>query len=390
MDFDNEDTVNDDTYINDVRDAGDLREVSFSNYRKRDVKAMLLDNMLKYKIEPAFYWCAELLCAGHFMDIWEIALFFLGKHIHLGNPKVVVYLDSRFQIFRNIISQSSYLTDLQIRNNMKIRKLFMEMICVLTYSNRKHTIELIKINRVEEFDMTQMTERLKAPTIQFAKVLYDTEDPKELFIAMNEFSYNISKRGEQNQLRACYWIEWIIEFDAICKRKKQVVKCHKRDIVPDMVDAKYARDVVWMIWDSILFYANADGYSDFIQKTLQSLIALFSIKYSAGSTKKRRFLLYYAVSLLVEQVPTDTEIIKKENKAILASAYGQIDMIYRQIKQSEQTPQSDYLFHNVGGQGGGASPAAMEAAKKAAAKNMPYNVLPPAAMPPTPPKTGSS
>ena len=93
MDFDNEDTVQDDTFINDVRDAADLREVSFSNYRKREVKAILLDNMLKYKIEPAFYWSAELLCAGHFMDIWEIVLYFLGKHIHLGNPKLVVYLE---------------------------------------------------------------------------------------------------------------------------------------------------------------------------------------------------------------------------------------------------------------------------------------------------------
>ena len=207
MDFDNEDTVDDSTYINDIRDSRDLRDVSFSNHRKRDVKNILLDNMLNYKIEPAFYWCAELLCAGHFMDIWEIILYFFGKHIHLGNPKIVVYLDNRFQVFRNIISQSTYLTDLQIRNNRKIRRLFMEMICILTYSPRKHTIELTKIDRKEEFEITQMTERLKAPSIQFAKVLYDKDDPKELFIAMNEFSYNISKKGSQNLNRACYWIE---------------------------------------------------------------------------------------------------------------------------------------------------------------------------------------
>lgn len=381
MDFDNEDTVQDDTYINDVRDSGDLREVSFSNYRKREVKAMLIDNMLKYKIEPAFYWCAELLCAGHFMDIWEIVLYFLGKHIHLGNPKLVVYLDNRFQLFRTVISQSTYTSDLQIRNNMKIRKLFMEIICVLTYSLRKHTIELIKINRVEEFDITQMTERLKAPTIDFAKVLYDKEDPKELFIAMNEFSYNISKRGGQNQIRACYWIEWMIEFESICKRKKQIVKCHKRDIVPSMVELKYGRDTIWMIWDSILHYAKTEGHGDFILKTLESLLHLFSIKYSPGSTKKRRYLLYYAVSLLIEPVPTDTEIITKENKLILVSAFSQIDLIYRQIKQNEQKPQTDYLFHNVKTQYD-ENGKEESSRNQEITKNLPYNVLPPQAMPP--------
>jgi hypothetical protein len=368
MDFDNEDTVDDNTYINDIRDSRDLRDVSFSNYRKREVKNVLLDNMLKYKIEPAFYWCAELLCAGHFMDIWEIILYFLGKHIHLGNPKLVVYLDQRFQVFRNVISQSSYITDLQIRNNSKIRRLFMEIICVLTYSPRKHTIELIKINRKEEFDITQMTERLKAPSIQFAKVLYDKDDPKELFIAMNEFSYNISKKGGQNLTRACYWIEWIIEFDSICKRKKQICKCHKRDFIPNTVEIKYTRDIVWMIWDSILFYANADQHGKFVMTLLKSIFNLFCIKYSTGSTKKRRYLLYYAVSLLMEPISNTVEIISNETKVILASALSQIDMIYLQIKQSEQKPQTDYLFHGTGTNGDDI---------KTSNKNLPYNVLPP-------------
>ena len=351
MDFDSEDTVKGETYINDVRDSSDLRQVSFSNYKKTEVKNILLDNMLKYKIEPAFYWCAELLCAGHFMDIWELILYFFGKHIHLGNPKLIVYLDNRFQVFRNVISQTMYTNDLQIRNNIKIRKLFMELICVLTYSPRKPTIELTKINRQEEFDITQITEKLKAPTIEFAKVIYDKDDPKELFIAINEFSYHISKRSGgaagQNMIQACYWIEWIIEFDAVCKKRKQICRCKKRDFLPPYVETKYSRDVIWMIWDSLFHYANQDNHGDFKLKLLQSILQLFSIKYTAATTKRRRYLLYFAVSILIEPVPTNVEIISKEHKAVLASALSQIELIYRQIKQSEQTPQTDYLFHNI-------------------------------------------
>ena len=360
MDFDSEDTVKDETYINDIRDPSDFRQVSFSNYKKTEVKNILLDNMMKYKIEPAFYWCAELLCSGHFMDIWELVLYFYGKHIHLANPKLIVYLDNRFQAFRTIVSQPMYTCDLQIRNNIKIRKLFMEIVCVLTYSPRKHTIEITKIQGPDEFNMNQNTERLKAPSIEFAKRIYQKDDPKELFVAMNEFSYHISKQGSQNSIWACYWIEWMIEFDSICKRKKQICRCKKRDFVPSTVENKYNRDIIWMIWDSLFFYANEDHHGEYILKLMKSILNMFSMKYSAGSTKKRRYLLYFAVSLLIDKVPTNVEIISTEHKTILASALSQIELIYRQIKQSEQTPQTDYLFYNVNNQ---------EASR-------PYNMLP--------------
>lgn len=366
MDFDNEDTVDDHTYINDIRDSSDFRGTSFSNYKKTEVKNVLLDNMLKYKIEPVFYWTAELLCSGHFMDIWELILYFFGKHIHLGNPKLIVYLENRFQSFRNIASQPTYTCDLQIRNNKKIRKLFMEIMCVLTYSPRKHTIELLKINRIEEFDISQMTERLKAPSIDYANILYEKDDPKELFIALNEFSYNISKKGSPNIIRACYWIEWIIEFDSICKRKKQVCRCHKRDFIPSIVDTKYHRDIIWMIWNSLLHYAKEDGHGDFILKLMNSIMYVFSIKYSSGSTKKRRYLLYYAVNILIEPVHTNIEIISQEHKNILSAALSQIHLIYEQIKNNEETPQTDYLFHNLDD----------EKDNKIRNRDLPYNVLP--------------
>jgi len=103
------------------------------------------------------------------MEVWEIILHYVGKHIHLGNPKMVIYLEKRFEIFRNIITQGQYLNELQLRNHPTIRKLFAEIISALTLSNKKHSFEPIKINREEEFDMTQMTDRLKAPTVKYVE-----------------------------------------------------------------------------------------------------------------------------------------------------------------------------------------------------------------------------
>ncbi|NBY39791.1 MAG: hypothetical protein EBQ66_02510, partial [Flavobacteriia bacterium] len=107
--------------INDVRKSTEFKGESFSKYKKSEVRAQLIQNMTKGKIEPACYWAAELVCAGHYMELWEIILHYVGKHIHLGNPKIVYYLEMRFQIFRNIIHEGHYITELHLRNSDKIR-----------------------------------------------------------------------------------------------------------------------------------------------------------------------------------------------------------------------------------------------------------------------------
>ena len=339
--------VEDGTFMNDIRDSSDFKGITFSNYKKTEVKQALMDNMLKMKLEPACYWCAELLCAGHLMDIWEIILYFVGKHIHLGNARLTVYLENRYQIFRNIMSQSNFTQEIQARNNVNIRKLFAEIICILTFSSRKHSFEPIRINRTEEFNMTMMNDRLKAPSVKFAEPIFQKEDPKELYIAINEFSYSISKEG-QNLIQACYWIEWIIEFDNICKKRKEVCKCQRRTYIH--VENKFQKDIIWMIWDSLSHYVGINvttGSNEFIQKTLQSLLNLFCIKYSTACCKRRRYLLYFAVGLLTEIVPNNIEIITADNKRILASIIEQTHLIYKQIKKNEVSPNTEYLFSSV-------------------------------------------
>jgi hypothetical protein len=332
--------VQDNTEINDVRTQPNFKGISFSNFKKTDVKKQLMENMKNNKVEPACYWCAELVCSGNFGELWEIYIHYIGKHIHLGNPKILLYMDKRFEIFRNIMTQTHFLSELELRNNPTLRNLFAEITSILTISNKKHSFEPIKINKEEEFDITQMNTRLIAPNISYIEPIFKPEDPKELFIATNEFAYNISN-DKPNMLNACYWIEWVIEFQNICKKRKNNCHCETRLY---NVDNKFKNDTIWILWDCLLHYATTQK-SDFIKQLMQSAINIFCIKYTTAASKKRRFLLYFAVALLTENVQTNIDVIT--DKKIVQNVISKINSIYKQIKKNEHSPNTEYLFANL-------------------------------------------
>lgn len=328
-----------DAEIDDIRQQKDFKGITFSEFKKADVKRELEKNLYNAKIEPACFWSAEMICAGHYADLWDAIIGFYTKHIHIGNPKLITYLELRIDNFKEIISNGYSDQELRLRNNEKMRKLFCEIMCVLCEAKKKHCYTEVKVTKVD-FDLTQMTDRFKAQNITYAKDIFMKEDPKELFISVNEFAYNITDEGK-NSVSACYWMEWIIEFETICKQQKYKFKCERRLFAN--VDPKCQMDIVWIIWD--IFLTEATKRNALVQRIVNSALNIFCLRYRSGCHKKRRLLMYFVIEVFTEPFSIDEEIIKDKPKILVITQ--NINKIYKQIKINEHSPKTDYLYQNV-------------------------------------------
>ena len=130
--------------INDIRGETEFKGITFSKYKKQDVRKELLNCLKNGKIEPACYWTAEFVCAGHYQELWDIIMTFVSKHIHLANPKLCLYLEMRYDVFKGIVSNGYIGNELRMRNHPRIRSLFAEIMCVLCNSKKNTAWRALK------------------------------------------------------------------------------------------------------------------------------------------------------------------------------------------------------------------------------------------------------
>jgi len=330
-----------DLEINDVRTSNDFKSVSFSKFQKTKVKKELLGRLADNKVEPACYWAAELICAGHFVDLWEAIIYYVSKNVHIGNPLLPMYIQRRMESFKEIMSQGYVGNELSLRNNSSLRKLFAEVIATLCMSRKYHVFEAVKVRRAEDFNMTHMSTRLKAPDISYSQSVFRQGDPTELLIAVNELAYHLSP-DSKNSYTACYWTEWILEYEAVCKQSKETITIERREWAP--VDPKYQTDVIWLVWDAINQRASTKRCK-VTQRVVDSLLGMFSLRFTTGVRKRRRFLIYNAISLLTD--PVDLTIPIWANKGNVTAVVDKIDVVYAEVKKNEERPPTDYLFSGV-------------------------------------------
>lgn len=294
--------------IQDIRPPDQFKVFTFSKYQKSSVKKEWVSSMLKENVEASCYWTTELVCSGLFTELWELILLFYAKHIHGGNPKLPAYLVMRFDQFKQ---EAVTTQELDLRNNMTVRKIMTEIVCILCKSNKKNSYDMIDIGK----DLVLVKSKLTAPSIEFNKG-FKPNDPKELFIPLNELGYALSSKNTRN---ACYWIEWILLF----------LHKHKCKAMDRTYHPKHTTEGIWIVWDTLYAYAP----TPLSKKILDSLLRLFTIAYTPAVKEKRRFLLYYAASVCCEPISMEVELI--QDKKLIEHSYEKCWIMYKDIRKHE-------------------------------------------------------
>lgn len=335
-----------DTSINDVRIKSDFRGITFSDFKKTAVKKELIHALSQSKYEASCYWSAEFVCAGHYDDLWEILNVFYFQYIHTSNPKLCIYLKKRHLDFKALMSTGFRDMELSARNNVKVRKVFCELVCVLCGSNKAHSITSIKLAHAD-FEMDVMQDKLCAEDMIYIEELFRPKDPRELFVAYNEFVYHLDKGNVRD---ACYWMEWMMEFEQKVALEKNACKCERRGFLNSGqggIEAKFQKDIVWMIWDSLFTEASCKPNAKMMDTIVNACLSLFTIKYTSTSYKKHRCLMYFLVQLLATPTLPSMSTPLIANKPHLEHFVNNIHHIYGQIKQNEYSPHTEYLYTDV-------------------------------------------
>ena len=145
--------------------------------------------------------------------------------------------------------------------------------------------------------------------------------------------------------KAFFWVDWIVEFEVTCRQQKtKQVACLRR--MNPYIHPKFQKDAIWVIWQCLFTYSSPHPH---LQKIIQSLYRLFSINYRPCVPKKRKQLLYFAITCYFERKGGDNDLllVLKCHKPLIECAVENINVIYSQIKKNEVSPRTEYLFNNI-------------------------------------------
>ena len=308
----------------DIEDTRAHFKDTFTGYSRTTARNELADSIVGGRTDAAIGWTAELLCSGFLREIWDVILVILCQNIYLANPKLPVYIETRYNYFRSLMRSHS--NDLCARNDMKVREVMTEIIYILCVSKKRPKLHIIKLPD-DAFDAKHMA--LTAPSIKYARSVFRKNDPQEIFAATNELVYCLSER---DALKSCYWLEWILVLEAQKRKRKDVFRCATRSLPPTVND-KFAGDASWLIWDIIKKEAD-ERIQPLIAKIVNALYNLFSSRYGPSTSRKLRCVYYHCCHLLAEPIDVDTPILADSRS--LQDVVKRTNTVYRQLKKTQK------------------------------------------------------
>jgi hypothetical protein len=87
--------------------------------------------------------------------------------------------------------------------------------------------------------------------------------------------------------------------------------------------------------------------NNLLKKCVEALLGLFALRYNWSVKKKRRYILYFALELIMETPNYNIEIMSSRSKQTISSVCKNINTVYKKIKKGEDAPKTDYLSVDI-------------------------------------------
>jgi len=281
---------------------------TFSNYKKSVAVKELMTSIYYQKTEDAYFWTAELLSSNCIIEIWDTYIDFMCKYTHIYNPKIPIYLHKKFLEFKEIAGSTN--DDIKLRNIDEIRRLFFTLTLIFCSSKRECVLDIPVFQF--SFEMDKMYTNLKAPNVSYIQNYFKSGDPKEYYIPLNELMFHLKET--KNKMDIFYWIEWIIEYDALLLKNKKQLQCVKRAFAVNT-------NIIWIIWEILL---------SFEKQPIDSLLELFSIKYKTN--KKKKCILHLCAMYIITKIDYNIPILEP---GLLKNIEESINIAFEKIKKKE-------------------------------------------------------
>ena len=302
---------------------------TFSNYTKKEVFSELIKSIKNGNIESSCHWGVELHCSGYLDEIWDKLILLSSQIVNISVPKITSYIFNRFQSFLEIVGDCPTSDILMsTRNNPTIRYQLCELICLLSTSEKR---ELNKLANIKPYELDLTWIRCNKKLLENNIITPDfikPGDSQNIHIILLQF-YQYLTYAKKDVHNAIYWMSWLIEWDNKYKNNPNYT-IESRKI--KSLDAKYQKDIVWVLWEIIISETNTRNQEN-ISTQIHALYQLYKFNYSIGKRKTRISLMIHAITLLSLNVNWNTQLTKKQDT--IKQVCVQINKLYIDIKQNQ-------------------------------------------------------
>lgn len=320
--------------INDNRESSSFKSKTFSGFKKSDVVNTVIKSIDSKKIEQACHWTTECIISGYSILLWEKLMIYASKVISVNNPNLPSYFLNKTLILQNQINRLDTKSKegiLLLRNSQMIRNLFFDIITtLLTSPKSKKYDKYPKINGSEDFKYDNIQKRLFAQMNILPDNIIKFNDPDELKIIINEI-FALCKNKQFGYEKCCYWIFWLVKWEALHKKKKTSWNIHERDIKE--VDKKYRSNVIWVIWETVFEEMRLRKNSN-ITKQIKALFSLYTLNYTTGKRNTRLPILFNAIAYLTNIIKFSIPI--RNDHILLIQVQGNVNKMFMAKKVHEQ------------------------------------------------------